>query len=108
MNRVPYEMFAPMHADEPARPPIRVELFGIPRQRAGVGETTAEGSNLGELLADLGRRHPDLAATCLDGNRLRPGFVANLGGERFVSDPKTEVRAHDTVMILSADAGGGS
>ncbi|HUQ68775.1 MAG TPA: hypothetical protein VM165_04585, partial [Planctomycetaceae bacterium] len=62
--------------------PVRVELFGIVRARAGVAATTAVGKTLGDVLANLATRFPTLAETCIDGRRLRPGFTANLGGER--------------------------
>ena len=35
-----------------------------------------------------------------------PRFVANLNGDRFVSDPATPLGEDDCVLILSADAGG--
>jgi molybdopterin converting factor small subunit len=85
---------------------VQVELFGIPRQRAGVDRTTAEGSLLGEILADLADRFPALAETCFDGGRLRAGYLASLNGERFVSDPATPIQPGDCLLILSADAGG--
>lgn len=85
---------------------IRVELFGIPRHRAGVGATTAAGSRLDEVLADLSRRFPKLAEACLNVGRLRPGYLANVNGDRFVNDPATPLRPGDCLLILSADAGG--
>ena len=85
---------------------VKVELFGIPRQRAGTAETTAEGTRLGEVLRDLEARFAGLAETCIQDGRLRPGFAANLGGNRFVSDPHTELRPGESLLILSADAGG--
>ena len=42
----------------------------------------------------------------ITGDRLRSSFVANLNGDRFVSDPRTQLTEHDCVIILSADAGG--
>ena len=85
---------------------IRVELFGIPRHRAGVAETTAEGPDLGGVLGDLALRFPGLAESCFDGPRLRPGYVANVNGDQFVTDPQTQLCAGDALLILSADAGG--
>lgn len=85
---------------------IRVELFGVPRQRAGTAETTASGARLGEVLTDLALRFPRLAETCFEGHHLRAGFVANLNGDRFVTDPATRVSPGDAILILSADAGG--
>ena len=85
---------------------VRIELFGIPRERAGVAETTAEGARLGEVLVDLARRFPRLADACFRHQRLQTGYVANLNGERFVTDPSTPLKPGDALLILSADAGG--
>ena len=48
------------------------------------------------------RRFGELIAA----DRLQPSFVANLNGDRFVSDPGTPLGEGDSVLILSADAGG--
>lgn len=85
---------------------ISVEFFGIPRERAGVAATTAEGQRLDELLAGLGERYPRLADACIEGGRLKPGYAANLNGDRFVTDPATPLEPGDALLILSADAGG--
>jgi len=85
---------------------VAVELFGIPRTRAGVARTTAVGKCLGDVLADLSARYPQLADSCIDGRCLRPGFTANVGGQRFVTDPQTTLEEGDTVLLLSLDAGG--
>jgi molybdopterin converting factor small subunit len=85
---------------------IKIELFGIPRDRAGVAATSAAGERLADVLDDLAKRFPRLAETCFDGSRLRRGFVANLNGERFITDPAAALRPGDSLLILSADAGG--
>lgn len=87
---------------------ITVELFGIPRQRAGVAKTTASGARLDEVVADLARRFPELAEACFrpDTGGLKPGTLANLNGRRFVTDPATPLEHGDALLILSADAGG--
>jgi molybdopterin converting factor small subunit len=85
---------------------VQIELFGLVRQRAGVTHATADGCTLGDVLADLARQYPALAETCLDGRRFRPGFTANLGGDRFVTAPETPLADGDTVLLLSLDAGG--
>jgi molybdopterin converting factor small subunit len=85
---------------------IAIELFGIPRARAGVAQTLATGENLGDILSDLAKKLPELGATCIDGRTLRPGFVVNLSGERFVTSPETPIRPSDTILLLSLDAGG--
>ena len=85
---------------------VAVELFGIARARAGVAQTTAEGNCLGDVLTDLATRFPELAEACIDGCHLRPSFTANVSGQRFVTAPETPLRAGDTVLLLSMDAGG--
>jgi molybdopterin converting factor small subunit len=85
---------------------VAVELYGIPRARAGVAKTSASGDNLGDVLRDLAQKLPQLGDTCIAGRSLRPGFVVNLSGERFVTSPETPIRPNDTVLLLSLDAGG--
>ncbi len=86
--------------------PVTVELFGIPRARAGVAATTAVGRCLGDVFVDLAERFPGLAESCIEGRALRPGYTANLGGERFVTSSETLLNDGDTVLLLSLDAGG--
>ncbi len=85
---------------------VEVELFGIPRARAGTSRTTACGNCLGDVLADLAKRFPALGEECIDGRRLRPTYTANLGGRRFVTSPETLLDEGETVLLLSVDAGG--
>jgi molybdopterin converting factor small subunit len=85
---------------------VAVELFGIARARAGVAQTSAVGDNLGDVLADLARRFPPLAESCIDGRTLRPGFIVHLGTERFVTAPDTPLCQGDSILLLSLDAGG--
>lgn len=85
---------------------VAVEFFGIPRARAGVARTSAVGSNVGDILADLAKKFPPLSETCIDGRSLRPGFIVNLSAERFVTSPDTPLSEGDTVLLLSLDAGG--
>ena len=85
---------------------IRVEFYGIPRQRAGVDHVTVEASTLGEALAAAGRKLPTFADACLAGNRLQPGYLANVNGERFTTNSTTRLGPDDVVLVLSADVGG--
>lgn len=86
--------------------PITVEFFGIARKRAGVGSVQVEAARLEEAIKSLSERYPALAESCFQGNAFRSGFAGNLNGDRFVSDPTTPLKAGDTLLILSADAGG--
>jgi molybdopterin converting factor small subunit len=85
---------------------VVVELFGIPRARAGLAQTSAVGDNLGDVLADLAARFPQLAETCIDGRSLRTGYIVNLCARRFVTSPETPLSEGDTILLLSLDAGG--
>jgi molybdopterin converting factor small subunit len=84
---------------------MHVEFLGVPRQRAGIPELEIQANTLGELLGTLAARLPSLGEV-IAADRLHPAFVANLNGDRFISDPTTPLAEHDCVLILSADAGG--
>jgi molybdopterin converting factor small subunit len=84
---------------------MRVEFLGLPRERTGIAELELQADTLGQLLATLASRFPSLGEHIAD-DRLRASFVANLNGDQFVSDPRTQLREDDCVLILSADAGG--
>jgi molybdopterin converting factor small subunit len=84
---------------------MRVELLGVPRERAGVAELELHADTLGQLLAELVIRFPALDQL-ITPDGLEPSVVANLNGDRFVRDLRTRLRQSDSVLILSADAGG--
>ena len=84
---------------------MRVELLGLPRERAGVAELDVPADTLGELLLALAVRFPSFGEL-ITADRLQPSVVVNLNGDRFVSDPGTHLSEGDSVLILSADAGG--
>jgi sulfur-carrier protein len=86
--------------------PIHVELFGIVRKHAGVSSIEVEAENLGEVLVELGRMLPQLQEVCLAQDQLKPGYLANINGRAFVTDTDTQLTDGDSVLILSADAGG--
>ncbi|MGI8978515.1 MAG: MoaD/ThiS family protein [Pirellulaceae bacterium] len=89
---------------------LRVEFFGIARQRAGVAHAEIalpeRQATLGTAFDHLVAAFPGLAQECIVEGCLRSGFSANIGGERFVSDPATVLTENDCLLILSADAGG--
>jgi molybdopterin converting factor small subunit len=84
---------------------MHVELLGLPRERAGVAELDLDADTLGQLLVALTVRFPSFNELITD-DRLNPSFTANLNGDRFISDPRTRLGKDDSVLILSADAGG--
>ncbi len=85
---------------------IRVEFFGIPRQRAGVEFIYVEATNLREALLAISQQLPEFARACLLDGALAKGCAANLNGDAFISAGDQPLRDGDTLLILSADAGG--
>ena len=84
---------------------MHVEFLGVPRQRAGISELEVHADTLGQLLGALAAQFPTLGEL-IAVDRLHPAFVANLNGDRFVSDPGTQLGEDDCLLILSADVGG--
>jgi molybdopterin converting factor small subunit len=84
---------------------MHVEFFGVPRERAGIASLDVEAGTLGQLWTTLAAQIPSLG-NLIGADRLTPSVVANLNGDRFVSDPATPLSENDSVLILSADAGG--
>ena len=85
---------------------VRVEFYGLPRKRAQIDALDVDAGDLADLLRQVSTQLPHFAAACLENGRLRDGVIANLNGKRFTTDPKTPLRSGDSVLILSADAGG--
>jgi hypothetical protein len=59
-----------------------------------------------EALRQLAERLPTFGRECIAKGQLHSTLSANLGGERFVSDPAVVIRDGQSLLILSADAGG--
>lgn len=87
-----------------------MEFFGIVRQRTGARHADCQFESatitLGDVMGQLAIRFPALAGECIENSRLKSSFAANVGGERFVSDPATVLQDGCQLLILSADAGG--
>lgn len=85
--------------------PITIELFGIPRARAGCSEFATEAANAREALQALATACPGLGSLWQEG-RLPPQYLLSLDGKRFVTDWAEPLRAGDRLLLLSADPGG--
>jgi hypothetical protein len=84
---------------------VIVELFGVPRLRAGVAEVALEAATLADLLAGLADRFPALSLRTPDG-RLSPHYRLSLDGQRFLDDLDEALPPGARVLLLSADVGG--
>jgi len=85
---------------------IVVEFYGIARERAGTAQATIEAATVQEAVQVLAEKFPRFAAECTENGQLSRHYIANINGERFVSDPATHLGAHDSLLIMSIDAGG--
>ncbi|MEO7327472.1 MAG: MoaD/ThiS family protein [Minicystis sp.] len=85
---------------------ITIELFGVPRLRAGTDAVRVEARSLGEALTALEEACPALASGLLREGKLSPHYLVALNGRQFTADPGTQLSPGDVLVLLSADAGG--
>lgn len=85
---------------------VRIELFGVPRMRAGVDEVSVEATSLGEALRALAAACPVLDRGVVLGGALSRGYLVAVNGLQMTSDPATALRDGDVLVLMSADAGG--
>ena len=75
---------------------------------AGKEEVTADGATLGDVIADLEKRHPGLKDRLLDDKGVRRFVNIYVGEEdtRFSGGLKAAIKAGDEISIVPAIAGG--
>lgn len=83
-----------------------IELFGVPRARAGVRELRVAAATVGEALAEAIKQCPTLAEVLKTDGSVAPQFLLSLNGQYFVTDLSHSVQPDDRLLLLSADAGG--
>jgi molybdenum cofactor guanylyltransferase len=95
------------------RPPVlcTVELFGVARLVAKTIEVRLalpSGATISHVLSALAEQAPALVGRVISADRtaLVEGYACNVNGRDFVRDGTTAVDTGDTIVILSADAGG--
>jgi len=93
--------------NEPRPPRVHVELFGVPRLRAGASRLAVEAADIGAALRALSRACPALLGSVLSSEgSLQPAYTLNLNGQRFTTDPSTPLRDGDSLIVLAVDVGG--
>lgn len=89
---------------------ICVEFFGSARLRTEVAKTylvfEQKTVRLSDLVVALTQTHPGLSPDCFLEGKLQSSFALNINGERFVRDLTVDLYDGDSVLIMSADAGG--
>ncbi|MCC6556947.1 MAG: MoaD/ThiS family protein [Polyangiaceae bacterium] len=85
---------------------VVIELYGVPRLRAGREAIEVEGCSLGEALRALGQQCPALAPSVVHEGRLGPAYLVAVNGLQITADPVTPLADGDVLVLISADAGG--
>jgi molybdopterin synthase sulfur carrier subunit len=85
---------------------VTIELYGVPRLRAGRDALTVEARSLGEALRALGASCPALDPSVVRGGELLPHYLIARNGTQFTADPATPLDPGDVLVLLAADAGG--
>jgi molybdopterin converting factor small subunit len=79
-------------------------LYGIPRLRAGREEVVVEANTIGGALRALDQLCPELGV--IAGGELNRNYIVALGGGALTRDTATELGEGDTLVLLTAQAGG--
>jgi molybdopterin converting factor small subunit len=87
-------------------PLVTVELFGVPRLRAGRSRVTVEATSLGAALRELAAACPALVGTVLTDGWVHPAYRLWINGERSATDPSESLAGGDAILLMAADAGG--
>ncbi|MFO0914295.1 MAG: MoaD/ThiS family protein [Pirellulales bacterium] len=89
---------------------VDIELYGVARQRAGTSHiqvpASGESLTLAQIITRLAESYPGLARECFPDGNLARDYAVCVNGERFVRAADTLIRAGESILIMSADAGG--
>ena len=85
---------------------VRVEFFGLARTRTGVETVDLDVSSLSDTMRELATRYPDLDGLCFQDGQLSPSWLFNINGQQFTRDLETALDDGDSLLLMSADAGG--
>lgn len=88
------------------QPTITIELFGMPRARAGTKEISVSAVTAGEALVEVIKVCPQLADVFRADGSFSPQYLLSLDGQQFISELSQPLRSGDRLLLLSADAGG--
>lgn len=83
-----------------------MELYGLPRLRAGADRCEVPAGSLRDVLAHLAAALPGLVPDIVDDGRLGEHALAALDGRDFLSDPQTACPDGAVLVLISAQAGG--
>ncbi|MFO0970009.1 MAG: hypothetical protein U0793_31035 [Gemmataceae bacterium] len=84
---------------------VIIELFGVPRHKAGAAEVRVPAGTLEQVLRGVERLCPALGEVCVKG-RLASHYLLALDGQSFVADLQRPMAPGTRLVLLSADVGG--
>src|SRR5262249_10241829 len=86
---------------------VTIELFGVPRLRAGRAALEVDARSVGEALRALARACPELEPAVVEGGRLARHYLLALNGAQLLrDDPSIALAPGDVLVVVSAEAGG--
>ena len=88
------------------KPQVTVELFGLPRQRAGQTKVVVDAATVAEALRALIVACPQLAGLTDEAGRVGPHFLVSIDGCEFIGNLQRELQSGERLLVMSADAGG--
>jgi molybdopterin converting factor small subunit len=85
---------------------VVVELYGLPRLRAGAERVELAAGRLDALLTALARTLPGLVPDIIADGALTEHALVAIDGRSLLVDPHTEIPDGAVLVMISAQAGG--
>lgn len=85
---------------------VTVELYGLPRLRAGADRILVPAGSLRDVLVFLAGALPGLVPDIVQDGRLGEHASVAIDGRGFIDDPATPCPAGTILVMISAQAGG--
>ena len=85
---------------------VVVELYGVPRLRAGASVVEVPAGSLASVLRAVAAALPGLEPEIVADGRLTEHALAAIDGREFVSDPARPIADGCVLVLISAQAGG--
>jgi molybdopterin synthase sulfur carrier subunit len=82
-----------------------IKLYSTLRNVAGTKELSVAGTSAGEIVSELVKRHPALAANLLGNGQIRPHVIITINGHP-AKDMDAPVAEQDQIAIFPSIAGG--
>jgi molybdopterin converting factor small subunit len=85
---------------------VTVELYGVPRLRAGASRVEVPAGTLASILHALASALPGLVPDIVQDGRLTEHALVAIDGRELVADPATPIADGAVLVLISAAAGG--